>query len=125
MNILVDTHVALWWLIDPTSLAAEAQEAIADGGNRVMLSAASVWEAAIKAALGKLEMPESFLEAAEAAGMEELTVCSRHAIRAAGLPPLHRDPFDRMLVGQALEEGLVIVTRDPLVRQYRVAALPA
>lgn len=57
--------------------------------------------------------------------MEELAICGRHAVRAAALPPLHRDPFDRMLVGQALEEGLVIVTRDPLVRQYAVAALPA
>jgi PIN domain nuclease of toxin-antitoxin system len=125
LNILVDTHVALWWLIDPAVLALEAREAIADGDNRVMLSAASVWEAALKTAAGKLDMPEPFLEAALTAGMEELTICSRHATRAAALPPLHRDPFDRMLVGQALEEGLVIVTRDPLVRQYPVAALPA
>jgi len=106
-------------------LSREAGEAIADGRNRVLLSAASVWEAAIKAAAGRLEMPESFLATAESAGMEELPICARHALRAAGLPPLHRDPFDRMLIGQALEEGLVIVTRDPLVRQYPVAALPA
>jgi PIN domain nuclease of toxin-antitoxin system len=125
LNILVDTHVALWWLNDPAALSSEAREAIADGRNRVLLSAASVWEAAIKAAAGKLDLPESFAEAAEAAGLEELPISSRHAVRAAGLPQLHRDPFDRMLVGQALEEGLVIVTRDQLVRQYAVAALPA
>jgi PIN domain nuclease of toxin-antitoxin system len=112
-------------LIDPEQLSDEARDAIADGRNRVLLSAASVWEAAIKVAAGRLEIPEPLLEAAEAAGMEELAICSRHAVRAAGLPPLHRDPFDRMLVGQALEEGLVIVTRDALVRQYPVAALPA
>lgn len=96
---------------------------IADGRNRVLLSAASVWEAAIEEAAGRLELPGPLLEAAQAAGMEELAISARHAIRAAGLPPLHRDPFDRLLVGQAQEEGLVIVTRDPLIRQYAVAAL--
>jgi len=124
VNVLLDTHVALWWLVDPDVLSDEAREVIADGGNRVLLSAASVWEAAIKAAAGKLDMPESFEAAAEAVGIEELPISARHARRAAGLPPLHRDPFDRMLVGQALEEGLVIVTRDVLVRQYQVATLP-
>ncbi|TMC03015.1 MAG: type II toxin-antitoxin system VapC family toxin [Chloroflexi bacterium] len=125
MNVLLDTHVALWWLVDPDELSGEAQEAIADGGNRVLLSAASVWEAAIKAAAGRLGMPSSFDEAAFAVGMEELPVYARHTRRAAALPPLHRDPFDRILVGQALEEGLVIVTRDAQVRQYPVATLPA
>ena len=96
-----------------------------DGRNTLLLSSASVWEAAIKAAAGRLDLPESFAYAAEAAGMEELPICFEHAIRAAELPPLHRDPFDRMLVGQAREDGLVIVTRDPLVRQYAVASLPA
>lgn len=100
-------------------------EAMEDGRNTLLLSAASVWEATIKAAAGKLDLPESLAYAAEAAGMEELPICFEHAIRAAELPPLHRDPFDRMLVGQAQEDGLVIVTRDPLVRQYAVASLPA
>ena len=123
MNVLLDTHVALWWLVDPDALSEEAQDVISDGGNRVLLSAASVWEAAMKAAAGRLDMPELFEAAAEAVGIEELPISARHARRAAGLPPLHRDPFDRMLVGQALEEGLVIVTRDVLVRQYPVATL--
>ena len=103
----------------------EALEAITDGRNQVLLSAASVWEAEIKAAAGKLKLPESFSAAAEAEGIEELAISWRHAVRAAALPPLHRDPFDRMLVSQALEEGLVIVTRDPQVRQYGVATLAA
>lgn len=125
MNVLLDTQVALWWLSEPATLSGEALEVISDGRNRVLLSAVSVWEAAIKAAAGRLTMPESFAEAAEAEGIEELAICSRHAARAATLPPLHRDPFDRLLVAQALEEGLVIVTRDSLVRQYAVATLPA
>jgi PIN domain nuclease of toxin-antitoxin system len=81
--------------------------------SRVLLSAASVCEAAIKAAAGsRLELPESFAEAAEVAGLEELSDLLRHAVQTAALPPLHRGPFDRSLVGQALEEDLVIVTRD-------------
>lgn len=123
MNVLLDTHVALWWLVDPDVLSEEARDVIGDERNRVLLSAASVWEAAIKAAAGRLGMPETFDEASRAVGIEELPVTARHARRAAALPPLHRDPFDRMLVGQALEEGLVIVTRDDLVRQYAVATL--
>jgi len=106
-------------------LSPEAQEAMADGRNLLALSAVSVWEAAIKAAAGKLDLPEPLLDAARAAGMEELVISGRHAVRAAGLPPLHRDPFDRMLIAQALEEGFVIVTRDALVRRYAVATLPA
>jgi PIN domain nuclease of toxin-antitoxin system len=125
LNILVDTHVALWWLTDPAKVADEAREAISDGHNQVFFSSVSVWEAEIKAAAGRLEMPELFFNVLELAGMDELVIRSRHALRAARLPLLHRDPFDRMLVGQAQEEGLVIITRDPLIRQYSVAALPA
>jgi PIN domain nuclease of toxin-antitoxin system len=124
VNVLLDTHVALWWLVDPDVLSEQARDVIGDGGNRVVLSAASVWEAAIKVAAGRLSMPETFDEAAEAVGIESLPISARHARRAAELPPLHRDPFDRMLVAQAVEEGLVIVTRDARVRQYAVATLP-
>jgi PIN domain nuclease of toxin-antitoxin system len=125
VNLLADTYVALWWLNDPSRLAEEVRDAIARRGNRVFLSAASVWEAEIKAAAGKLDLPAPLLVSAEAAGLEELPVRSCHVMRAAGLPPLHRDPFDRMLVGQAMEEDLVIATRDPLVQQYSVAVLRA
>lgn len=125
MKVLLDTHVALWWLNDPGRLTDEASEVIADGRNLVLLSAASVWEAEIQAAYGKLQMPGPLIEAAEDAGLAELPISWAHATRAAALPQLHRDPFDRVLVAQAQEEGLVIITRDPLVRQYGVAALPA
>lgn len=103
----------------------DARQAIADGANDVFLSAASVWEAAIKSAAGRLSMPTSLDEAAADAGMAELPIRWGHARRAAALPPLHRDPFDRVLVAQALEEGMVLVTRDPLVQQYSIATMPA
>ncbi len=98
---------------------------IADAANEVMLSAASVWEAAIKIAAGRLKSPTPLDEVAADAGMLELPIRWRHARRAAALPALHRDPFDRMLVAQALEEGLVVMTRDPLVQQYPVPTLSA
>jgi PIN domain nuclease of toxin-antitoxin system len=89
------------------------------------LSAASVWEAAIKVAAGRLSTPASLEGAATAARIRELPISWDHARRAAALPALHRDPFDRMLVGQALEEGLVLMTRDPLVEQYAVSTMSA
>ncbi len=124
LRILLDTHIALWWSNDPAELAPEARAAIADGSNDVFLSAASVWEAAIKTAAGRLSTPTPIDEAAASAGIRELPISWTHARRASALPPLHRDPFDRMLVAQALEDGLVLVTRDPLVQQYPVSTLP-
>jgi PIN domain nuclease of toxin-antitoxin system len=84
-----------------------------------------VWEVAIKVAAGRLATPTPIDEVAENAGLLELAVRWSHARRAAALPTLHGDPFDRMLVAQALDEGLVLLTRDPLVRQYAVSTLRA
>lgn len=123
MRLLLDTHVALWWLNDPTELGHEAREVVSDVGNDVFLSSVSVWEAAVKAEAGRLDVPSPTEEVARDAGFLELPVRWSHALRAAVLPPLHRDPFDRMLVAQALEEELVLVTRDQAVRQYPVATL--
>jgi PIN domain nuclease of toxin-antitoxin system len=117
--------VALWWANDPAEIANEARETIEDALNEVFLSAASVWEASIKSAAGRLSTPTPIEEAAADAGIAELPVRWAHARRAADLPALHRDPFDRMLVAQALEESLVLLTRDPLIRQYAVATAAA
>lgn len=125
LRILVDTHIALWWANDPAQLDDAARNAIEDGANEILLSAASVWETALKAAAGRLSIPAGLDEAAARSGIVELPVRWRHARRAAALPPLHRDPFDRMLVAQALDEGLVLATRDPLVVQYAVSTMPA
>ena len=124
LRILLDTHVALWWANDPAKLTGSARSLIADGANDVFLSAASVWEAAIKTAAGRLLTPTPIDEAASTAGLRELTINWTHCRRASALPSLHRDPFDRMLIAQALEEGLVLVTRDPLVQQYAVPTTP-
>lgn len=102
------------------------RQAIRDGANEVYLSAASVWEMAIKQALGRLQAPEPVSAAAARLGFEPLSIAFAHAEATALLPPLHRDPFDRLLVAQARTEGLTLVTSDPMIRAYPgVAFLPA
>jgi PIN domain nuclease of toxin-antitoxin system len=125
VRLLLDTHVALWWLNDPSALSDEARALVADGSNDAYLSSVSLWETAIKAQAGRLDTPTPTEHAARDAGFLELPVRWAHALRAATLPPLHRDPFDRMLVAQALEDNLVLLTRDPVVRQYTVATVAA
>lgn len=125
MRLLLDTHALLWALDDPAALSAEARSAIEDGANEVFVSAASVWEIAIKRALGKLEMPDGLLEAMRAAALQPLPITVDHAWVAGMLPRHHNDPFDRMLVAQAAAEGLTVVTRDQTFVRYQVPALPA
>jgi PIN domain nuclease of toxin-antitoxin system len=125
VRILLDTHVALWFFDDPTLLSGGARRAIEERQNVSYLSAASVWEWALKRSRRKVSMPIEMTEAAGRASLVELPVTWSHGQVAATLPLLHGDPFDRMLVAQALVEDLVLVTRDPLVQQYDVATMPA
>lgn len=125
MRLLLDTYVAIWHFEDPELLSAEARDAVADPANTVHMSAASVWEWAIKTAQGKLRTPEPLDAGARRAGFSELSVTWSHGRHASSLPMHHGDPFDRMLVAQAQVEGLVLVTRDPLIRQYDVATMEA
>ena len=115
---LADTHALLWWLGDDERLSDRARDLIARGEVPVFFSAASIWEAEIKAAAGKLVIPRDLVEALEADCFVELAVTSRHAREAARLPLLHRDPFDRMLVAQARIERLTVITTDPKVADY-------
>jgi PIN domain nuclease of toxin-antitoxin system len=126
LRLLLDTHVFLWWCADDARLGEVERQAIRDGANEVSLSAASVWEMAVKQALGRLQIPEPASAVVTRLGIARLPVTFEHAEATAALPPLHRDPFDRLLVAQARIEGLTLVTRDPLVRSYPgVAFLPA
>jgi len=126
VRLLLDTHAFLWWVGDDARLGAAEREAVRDGGNDVLLSAASVWEMAIKQALGRLQAPAAVSTVVDDLGIERLPIRFEHAEATRLLPPLHRDPFDRMLVAQAKVEGLTLVTRDPSIRSYPgVAFLPA
>jgi PIN domain nuclease of toxin-antitoxin system len=118
MNLLLDTHVVLWALADPERLGELTRAAIVDRNNAVAVSAASVWEVEIKRAIGKLDAPDGFASRCTEAGYDEVPISFEHATRAGRLPPHHGDPFDRMLIGQALVEGFEIVTADAAFRPY-------
>ena len=125
MRLLLDTHVLVWWLADDETLGDEARSAIVDGNSVVMVSAASVWEIAIKRAAGRLDAPGDLEAQLEQNRFVPLTIGIGHAVRAGALPAHHTDPFDRMLVAQAELEGLTIVTRDENIARYAVATLAA
>lgn len=125
MRLLLDTHVLLWWLRDDRRLKSPERRAIADPDAVVHVSAASVWEIAIKKSLGRLDVDEDALEREmETGAMIELPVRWRHARAVAALPRHHEDPFDRLLLAQAHLEALVVVSYDPAFRRYDVPLLP-
>ncbi len=117
MKLLLDTHTFLWW--DDGVLPEKVSRRIRSA-DVVLVSAASAWEIAIKAGLGRIVVSASFAEAVADYGFSELPVGFADAELVRSLPPLHRDPFDRMIVAQAIVEGLTIVTRDALVTAYSV-----
>ena len=125
MILLLDTHALLWALADPSALRPEARESIASPANDVLVSAASVWEIAIKRGLGKLQAPADIGGAVTATNFVGLPITLADADAAGALPLLHRDPFDRMLVAQARRVGAVIVTADPVFATYGVEVLRA
>ena len=111
MRLLLDTHVLLWWLADDRKLARNARAIIANPDNDVLVSSASIWEVAIKASLGRIEIElDDFEDAIVRNGFRSLPIAFRHAVTAGRLPAAHRDPFDRMLVGQAAVEELRLVS---------------
>jgi len=123
VRLLLDTHALLWWLADE-GLSSRTRDAIADPANLVAVSAASAWEIAIKKALGKLTAPDDLEQQVHAGGFVPLPINIAHGIAAGQLPRHHDDPFDRMLIAQALAEGLTIVTRDKRFEDYGVALMP-
>jgi PIN domain nuclease of toxin-antitoxin system len=121
---LLDTHVFIWSISEPNRLGRRTQAALASPGNQVLVSAVSVWEIAIKQALGRLTFPlDRFDEIMQRMGYDVLPVLPAHAIAAGRLPRHHDDPFDRMLIGQARAEHLMLVSTDQFVARYDVAVL--
>lgn len=117
MNLLLDTHLLLWALAEPSKLKARARALIDE--NNVFVSSASIWEISIKSSLGKLRAdPRAILDELEPAGMKLLPISGEHAARVFELPWLHRDPFDRLLLAQSLSEPLTLLTDDEVLRQY-------
>jgi PIN domain nuclease of toxin-antitoxin system len=121
VRLLLDTNVLLWALIEPAKLSTEVHTTLEDPDQEVLFSAASVWEIAIKAALGRADFrvsPEEIVGAAQASGFVELPVRSAAALKVASLPHYHRDPFDRLLLAQAMTEPTVFYTADAQLTAY-------
>jgi len=125
MNLLLDTHVLLWWLDANPTLSKKAQSTIADSNNIVFVSAVVIWEIRIKQSLGKLEIPSDFRRVLDRQPFEMLPITAEHAHAVGNLPAYHRDPFDRMLIAQAKVERLTFVTRDTIIEQYKIPIIKA
>lgn len=125
MRLLLDTNVLLWWLDDPRQVAEPARSAIEDGAVEVSVSAATAFEICTKVAIGKLEFDGEVSEEIDREGFAELPVTVAHAVTAGALPLIHRDPFDRLLLGQALSERMTVATRDVTFARYGVPVLVA
>ena len=120
MSLLLDTHVLLWWLTDADRLPERMRTAVADAANEVFVSAASAWELSIKAALGKVTIPDGLREELEQQGFKELAVTLEDGLAAGALPRHHDDPFDRMLIAQAARRDLLLLTVDRRFADYAV-----
>jgi PIN domain nuclease of toxin-antitoxin system len=117
VRLILDTHLLLWALGQPGKLSAAARKQIEKA--EVYISAASIWEISIKAALGKLKAnPAEILDAVEPAGFIHLDITGEHAAKTIELPPHHKDPFDRMLVAQASFEPMILLTNDEALADY-------
>lgn len=125
MNLLLDTHVLIWSLENNVALSGGARDAIIDGKNIVFVSSVSAWEISIKQAMGKLKVPDNLQEEISLHRFTPLNINFEHAKLAGELPNIHKDPFDRMLIAQAIIEKLTLVTRDSLIAQYNVNLLKA
>lgn len=120
MALLLDTHVVLWWLTDDGALDAALKDRL-DVDSEIAVSSATVWEVGIKQALGKLTGDGSLAEQVRDSGFAMLPISADHAIAASLLPLHHRDPFDRMLIGQARVDRLTVMTRDRAFAAYDVS----
>jgi PIN domain nuclease of toxin-antitoxin system len=123
VRLLLDSHIVLWWDSELIKLSDDQREAIGDSNNQILVSAATVWELGIKRTSGRVILGESIRLLARRLGFVELPITMEHGELAASLPLHHKDPFDRMLVAQAIVEGLTLVTADDVLRGYGVACL--
>ena len=123
MNLILDTHIILWWLDDNDSLPKKYRQEIADRNNICFVSAASVWEISIKSAIGKLDIPDNYLEVLLDQNFREIPISWQHASKVRYLPMHHKDPFDRLLIAQAIVEDLMFLSVDKIISKYDVKIL--
>lgn len=123
MSVLIDTHAVIWFITDDSQLVPESRKIIEDPSNVCMVSIASLWEIGIKNSLGKLELKTDLrhiFEIIEQSGFSLLPITPDHILENAALPYHHRDPFDRLIIAQAMHEGMTVVTKDKEFKKYSV-----
>jgi PIN domain nuclease of toxin-antitoxin system len=125
MKFLLDTHSLLWTVFEPDKLSTEAQEIIVDQQNIICVSLISLWEISIKQNIGRLDIPKEFFEVVITGGFEMLPLSIAQIEQYQKLPLHHRDPFDRMLIVQAKEQKLILITRDSEISKYDIKLLKA
>lgn len=126
MNLLLDTHAFMWWDSDPAKLAPRALAALRDPSNTKWISVVSIWEIVIKSQLGKLKLHlplPQIIAQQQAHGLQVLSVSLAHVLAVEGLPPIHKDPFDRLLAAQSNMEAAELVTADSIFARYPVRVL--
>lgn len=125
MKALLDSNAFLWFIAEPTRLSRQARDILAEDSTDAFVSVATLWELSIKAGIGKLTLPPDMLDLVARSELTLLAIEPRHALRVSRLPRLHGDPFDRLLIAQAMIEDLVVVTRDRTFPAYGLSVIPA
>lgn len=125
MNYLLDTHVILWWLTEPTLLSTKARKILSDKKNPIFCSSVSFWEMVIKKSIGKLTIPNNILDILKKEGFDMLPLLPEDTLSVSDLPRIHDDPFDRMLIIQAKLHDLILITRDAFIPKYELITLKA
>lgn len=127
MKVLLDTHVFLWWVTDDPRISPKVRKIMEDGEKELFLSAASIWEMAIKSHLGRLQLPKNpnlYLSEQMALNIiQSLSITMHHALQVYSLPDIHKDPFDRIIIAQALSEDIPILTKDGDIPKYGVQTI--
>lgn len=123
MNLLLDTHIVLWWLSDSEKLSKKSRSILSDVDNFIFVSVATGWEIAIKKSIGKLTAPDDFSKALQVNGFQSISITLEHAELAGSLPHHHDDPFDRMIIAQSKIENLTVLTHDKHFKLYDIELL--
>jgi len=123
MDLLLDTHIILWWMDAVHLIPDKYRLAIEDKNNICFISAATIWEISIKSAIGKLDIPDNYLEILFDQNFKELPITWRHAREVSSLPMHHKDPFDRLLIAQSIVENLTLLSVDEIISKYHVNVL--
>lgn len=125
MTYILDTHVLLWWLDDPKLLSKETQNILHDISNIIYVSSVSTWEIVIKQSLGKLKVPRQIFDVIDKESFFELPISIKHTKCLSTLPDYHRDPFDRLLIAQAIIEKSTLITSDKMIAKYSIPIIKA